>query len=137
MICRMWSKLTVKTDLILRAHDRAFFEALFWKNFFAKSLRQRLWERGLMFQCLTLSTFNLLFECFYCLFWACVQFLNLFTNDIWDKLFKNGSSKKFLRLSSTNFTWSIFEYFVPYILWTLVCILMLWQYCQYSLPHIY
>ena len=42
--------------------------------------------------------------------------------DIWkykkrdrrDKVFKNGPSKIFWRLSSTNFTWSILWYFVPY-----------------------
>ena len=38
---------------------------------------------------------------------------------IWDKVFKNGPSKicgkqPFERLSYTNFTWSILEYFVPY-----------------------
>ena len=32
---------------------------------------------------------------------------------IWDKVFKNGPSKFFSELSSTNFTWSIPEYFVP------------------------
>ena len=52
---------------------------------------------------------------------------------IWDKVFKNGPSKFcgrqplktlkqtiplqiFLRLSSTNFTWSFLEYFVPFVL---------------------
>ena len=30
------------------------------------------------------------------------------------KVFKNGPSKVCERLSSTNFTWSILEYFVPY-----------------------
>ena len=36
--------------------------------------------------------------------------------NIWDKVFKNGPSKICDRQSSTNFTWSILEYFVPYIL---------------------
>ena len=31
----------------------------------------------------------------------------------WDKIFKNGPSKIFKRLYSTNFTWFILEYFVP------------------------
>ena len=46
---------------------------------------------------------------------------------IWDKVFKNGPSKicerqplknlkGYGRLSSTNFVWSILEYFVPYFL---------------------
>ena len=34
--------------------------------------------------------------------------------NIWDKIFKNGPSKIFYRLSSTNFTGPILEYFVPY-----------------------
>ena len=33
---------------------------------------------------------------------------------IWEKVFKNGPSKFFYRLSSTNFTWSILEYPAPY-----------------------
>ena len=33
---------------------------------------------------------------------------------IWDKVFNNGPSKIFWRLSSTYLTWSIFEYFVLY-----------------------
>ena len=33
---------------------------------------------------------------------------------IWDKVFKNGPNEIFQRLSSTNFTWSITEYFVSY-----------------------
>ena len=33
---------------------------------------------------------------------------------IWDKVFKNGPSKIFYGISSTNFTWSILEYFAPY-----------------------
>ena len=33
---------------------------------------------------------------------------------IWDKVLKAGPSK-FLRLSSTNFTWYNLEYFVPYV----------------------
>ena len=35
--------------------------------------------------------------------------------NIWEKVFMNGPSKIFWRLSSTNFTWSILEYFVPNI----------------------
>ena len=41
---------------------------------------------------------------------------------IWDKLFKNGPSKiclpnfKISKLSSKDLTWSILEYFVPYIM---------------------
>ena len=46
----------------------------------------------------------------------------LLINIIWVQIFKNGSSKIFQRLSSTNITWSILEYFVPFIvpadLWT-------------------
>ena len=34
---------------------------------------------------------------------------------IWDKVFKNGPSKVFGRQPLKNFTWSILEYFVPYI----------------------
>ena len=34
--------------------------------------------------------------------------------NIWDILFKNSPSKYFFRLSSTNFSWSILEYFVPF-----------------------
>ena len=33
--------------------------------------------------------------------------------DKWEKVFKNGLSKIFWSLSSTNFTWSILEYFFP------------------------
>ena len=36
-------------------------------------------------------------------------------SDLWDKVFKNGPSKIFQRLSSTNITWSTLEYFVSYI----------------------
>ena len=35
--------------------------------------------------------------------------------NIWDKAFKNGPSKIFWSLASTNFTFSIPEYFVPYV----------------------
>ena len=34
----------------------------------------------------------------------------------WGKVFRNGPSEIFEKLSSTNFTWSILEYFVPNIL---------------------
>ena len=42
--------------------------------------------------------------------------------NIWNKVFKNGPSRLketiflqiFFKLSSTNFIWSILEYFVPY-----------------------
>ena len=34
---------------------------------------------------------------------------------IWGKVFKNGPSKIFQKLPSTHFTWSIIEYFVPFI----------------------
>ena len=47
------------------------------------------------------------------------------TGKIWGEVFKNGPSKNLwktafkksevIRLSSTNFTWSILEYFVPYV----------------------
>ena len=37
------------------------------------------------------------------------------TSIIWDKVFKNRPSKIFQRLSSTNFTWSILEFFVLFI----------------------
>ena len=35
---------------------------------------------------------------------------------IWDKVFKNGSGK-FVEDSLNNFTWSIFEYLVPYFIY--------------------
>ena len=39
-----------------------------------------------------------------------------------EKVFKNGRSEIFYRLSSTNFTWSILDYFVPYVFTTIpVC----------------
>ena len=34
---------------------------------------------------------------------------------IWDKVFKNGPSKICGRQPLKNFTWSILEYFVPYV----------------------
>ena len=34
---------------------------------------------------------------------------------IWDKVFKNGPSKIFGRQPLNNFTWSILEYFVPFV----------------------
>ena len=34
--------------------------------------------------------------------------------NIWDKVSENGPSKIFKKLSSTNFSWSIRQYFVPY-----------------------
>ena len=34
---------------------------------------------------------------------------------IWDKVFKNATSKVFGRQPLKNFTWSILEYFVPYV----------------------
>ena len=44
------------------------------------------------------------------LFWSETNVVTI----IWDKVFKNGPSKISQRLSSTNFTWSILEYSVPY-----------------------
>ena len=34
---------------------------------------------------------------------------------IWDKVFKNGPSKIYGGQPLKNFTWSIFEYFIPYV----------------------
>ena len=47
---------------------------------------------------------------------ASVVIKKLFRNNIWDKLLKNGPSKICGRQPLKNFTWSILEYFVPYIL---------------------
>ena len=41
------------------------------------------------------------------------SFCNQIVSNIWDKVFKNGSSKFFSELSSTNFTRFIPEYFFP------------------------
>ena len=38
---------------------------------------------------------------------------------IWDKVFKNGSSEISERQPLKSFTWSILEYFVPYVLYRL------------------
>ena len=43
---------------------------------------------------------------------------------IWDKVFKNGPSE----ISSTNFTWSILEYFVPF--------LNTWSILEYFVPFV-
>ena len=42
-----------------------------------------------------------------------MRYILIQSHYIWDKIFKNGPSEIFLRLPSTNFTWSILEYFVP------------------------
>ena len=40
---------------------------------------------------------------------------NLFIRLIWGKVFKNGTSEISGRQLLKNFTWSILEYFVPYV----------------------
>ena len=51
--------------------------------------------------------------------------------NIWEKVFMNGPKKIFWRLSSTNFTWSILEYFVPNICGNkTVRVDLYWKPCQ-------
>ena len=45
-----------------------------------------------------------------------------FCSIIWDKVFKNGLSRMFYRLSSTNFTWPILEYLEPSSSFNQVCL---------------
>ena len=42
------------------------------------------------------------------------------SKNIWDKLFKNEPSKNCGRQPLKNFTWSILEHFVPFVLFRLV-----------------
>ena len=57
---------------------------------------------------------NLILEptCFESIIRICIDSLLTLTFEI--KKFKDGPSKTFYRLSSTNFTWSTLEYFLPF-----------------------
>ena len=66
--------------------------------------------------CLGSCLVGLYFVLFYYLFtfyWILVK--SFFARDIWDKVLKNGPSQTCGEQPLKNFTWSIIEYFVPFI----------------------